>query len=109
MVSPETASNSLVGKTFDCVFGAFVPRLTFQSSDRLRVQAVINGAEIDDVVDLDMKSVRPNLVLLTWTEKNGNFIVQLQDHEKKVVHNYARLADGQLFCAEGAIEAVGTA
>lgn len=106
MPVPETASNPLVGKTFDCVFGPFTPRLTFQTPRRLRVQAVINGESMDDVVDVDVKTVRPDVLLVNWTESNGNFIVQVQDHRKMVVHNYARLADGQQFCAEGVIEAV---
>lgn len=106
MPVPETTPNPLVGKTFDCVFGSFAPRLTFQTPDRLRVQAVINGQAIDDLVDVDVKSVRPDVHLVNWTESNGNFIVQVQDHRKMVVHNYARLADGQLFCAEGVIETV---
>lgn len=97
---------SLVGKTFDCVFGPFVPRLTFLSSQELHIQASIGTTEIDEVVNVGLTSVRQNLVLASWTEKSGNFIVQLQDHEKGIVHNYARLADGQLFCAQGAIQVV---
>ena len=34
---------SLVGKTFDCAFGAFVPRLTVLSPTELRVQATIGA------------------------------------------------------------------
>ncbi|MER9938140.1 hypothetical protein [Mesorhizobium sp. M0088] len=100
---------SLIGKTFDCVFGPFVPRLTFFSPEELHVRASIGATKIDEVVKIDMTSVRPNLVLMSWTEQSGNFIVQLQDHENGIVHNYARLADGQLFCAQGAIQAVSPA
>ena len=45
-------------------------------------------------------------VPIGWTEKSGYFIVQVQDHENAVVHNYARLADGQLFCMQGALPPV---
>ena len=44
---------SLVGKTFDCAFGAFVPRLTVLSPTELRVQATIGATEIDEVVKSD--------------------------------------------------------
>ncbi|WP_156388935.1 MoaF-related domain-containing protein [Mesorhizobium sp. Root695] len=100
---------SLIGKTFDCVFGPFVPRLTFFSPEELHLQASIGVTEIDEVVKVDLTSVRPNLVLVSWTEQSGNFVVQLQDHENGTVHNYARLADGQLFCAQGAIQFVPVA
>jgi hypothetical protein len=101
-ISPDT----LVGRTFDCVFGAFVPRLTFQSTEQLRVQALIGDTEIDQMVPLELTAVRPNVFIVSWIEDNGNFIVQLQDHENGVVHNHARLADGQVFRAEGRLQPV---
>lgn len=97
---------ALIGRPFDCDFGPFVPRLTYQSADRLRVQATIGGAVIDEVVAVDTTSIGPNLILASWTETNGNFVVQLQDHANAVVHNVARLADGQLFKGQGAIQPV---
>jgi hypothetical protein len=96
----------LIGKTFDCAFGAFVPRLTVLSSTKLRVRATIGATEIDEMVQSDLTAIRPGVFLMSWTERSGNFVVQVQDHENKVVHNYARLADGQLFCARGAIQPV---
>ena len=101
-ISPDT----LVGRTFDCVFGAFVPRLTFKSTGQLRVQALIGGAKVDQVVPVELTGVRPNVFIVSWVEDNGNFIVQLQDHENGVVHNHARLADGQVFRAEGRLQSV---
>src|SRR5262245_24295858 len=92
---------SLVGRTFDCAFGPFVPRLTVRSTTELRVQALIGTVEIDEVVKVDVTGVRPNLFIMSWTEQNGNFVVQVQDHENRVVHNYARLADGEQFCGQG--------
>ncbi|MGE0500445.1 MAG: hypothetical protein AB7I79_02185 [Rhizobiaceae bacterium] len=99
---------SLVGKPFDCVFGAFVPRLTYRSDNELRVQATIGEMEIDEVVDIGVTRLSPDVVLVSWTERNGNFVVQLQDHANAVVHNVARLADGQLFRGEGEIRPVLT-
>ena len=99
-------STSLVGKSFDCAFGDFVPRLTVLSPTALRVQATIGATAIDEIVAGDVKDVRPGVVIMSWTEQNGNFVVQVQDHQNGVVHNYARLADGQLFCAQGVIEPV---
>ncbi|MCV3206970.1 hypothetical protein OHD62_09980 [Mesorhizobium sp. YC-39] len=109
MAATNGAPTSLVGKTFDCAFGPFVPRLTVLSLTELRVQATIGATEIDEVVQSDLTGVRPGLFIMSWTEQSGNFIVQVQDHENKVVHNYARLADGQLFCAQGAIQSVPAA
>jgi hypothetical protein len=103
------APTPLVGKIFDCAFGPFVPRLTVLSPTELRVQATIGVTEVDEVVKCDLTGVRPGLFIMSWTEQSGNFVVQVQDHENKVVHNYARLADGQVFCAQGVIQAVPAA
>jgi len=100
---------SLVGKTFDCAFGPFVPRLTVLSPTELRVQATIGETSIDEVVQSNLTGVRQGVVIMSWTEKNGNFVVQVQDHENQLVHNYARLADGQQFCAQGTIQPVTAA
>ena len=106
MTATSISPDGLVGQTFDCVFGAFVPRLTFKSTGQLRVQALIGDAEIDQVVAVELTGVRPNVFIVSWVEDNGNFIVQLQDHENGVVHNHARLADGQVFRAEGRLQSV---
>ena len=106
MAATNGAPTSLVEKTFDCAFGPFVPRLTVLSPTELRVRATIGATEIDEVVRSDVTGVRPGLFIMSWTERSGNFVVQVQDHENEVVHNYARLADGRLFCALGAIQPV---
>ena len=109
MAPTNGAPTSLVGKTFDCSFGQFVPRLTVLSPTELRVQATIGATEIDEVVQSNLTGVRPGLFIMSWTERGGNFVVQVQDHENQIVHNYARLADGQQFCAQGTIQPVTTA
>ncbi len=99
-------SPTLVGQSFDCVFDAFTPRLTFHPDDRLRVQATIGDIRIDQTVEVDVAAVRPNVFVVSWVEDSGNFIVQLQDHENGVVHNHARLADGQIFRAAGPLRPI---
>jgi hypothetical protein len=99
----------LVGRTFDCAFTGFVPRFTFHSADMMRVEAMIGDTRIDETVTVEVTAIRPNLFIMNWTEKNGNFVVQVQDHDSKIVHNYARLADGSLFCGQGDIRAVAEA
>jgi hypothetical protein len=109
MTATKGASATLIGETFDCAFGSFVPRLTVVSPTELRVRATIGATQIDEVVHSDLIAIRPGVFIMSWREQSGNFVVQVQDHENKVVHNYARLADGQIFCAQGAIQPVPAA
>ncbi|MEQ1944742.1 hypothetical protein ABMA32_20175 [Mesorhizobium sp. VNQ89] len=107
MEATVTSPAGLVGKTFDCDFGSFVPRLTFRTADEIRVQAKLGDVNIDQTVRADVSGVRQDVFIVSWVEDNGNFVVQLQDHANGVVHNHARLADGQVFRAEGRLQPVG--
>lgn len=99
-------NSTLNGRTFDIDLGPFVPRLSFLSDTEMRLEAQIGSTTIDEVVAVNIASVRPGLFVVAWTEKSGNFIVQVQDHQSGVVYNQARLADGQLFQAKGSIAPV---
>jgi hypothetical protein len=100
------ANSTLAGHSFDVDLGPFVPRLSFLNDTQMRLQAKIGPTTIDEVVTIDVTTVRTNVFVVAWTEKSGNFIVQVQDHERGIVHNHARLADGQLFQARGAIKPI---
>jgi hypothetical protein len=82
MTATSTSRAELVGRSFDCDLGAFIPRLTFMPGHELRVQAKLGDTDIDQVVKAEVIGVRPDLFIVSWTEDNGNFIVQLQDHAK---------------------------
>lgn len=91
MAAPNDTPASLVGKSFDCIFGSFVPRLTILSPSELRVQATIGETLIDEVVKSDLNDVRPGVFVVNWTEQNGTFVVQVQDHENKsfiILHGF---------------------
>jgi hypothetical protein len=107
MEATNASPAGLVGKTFDCDFGSFVPRLTFRTAHEIRVQARLGDHDIDQTVLADVSGVRPDVFIVSWVEDIGNFVVQLQDHANGIVHNHARLADGQVFRAEGRLQPVG--
>lgn len=100
-----TFPKELAGRSIDCVFDAFTPRLTFGAAG-LRVELKLPNFEMDEIVAAEVRSIRPEVFAVNWTEPNGNFIVQVQDYANNVVHNYARLADGQQLCVTGAIRPV---
>ena len=97
---------TLAGRAIDVDLGPFIPRLTFLTDRRMRLQAQIGPNTIDEVVAVDVKSVRPDVFLVAWSESSGNYVVQLQDYQNGIVHNRARLADGQLFEVEATMKAI---
>lgn len=106
MTPGNQISAGLAGRAFDCVFDGFAPRLTFGKAGDMRVQAQLGDVTIDQTVAVDVTEVRPSVMLVGWVEDNGNFVVQLQDHANGVVHNHARLADGQVFRMAGRLQPV---
>jgi hypothetical protein len=99
-------NTTLAGRAFDVDLGPFVPRLSFLGEGKMRLQAQIGPTTVDEIVPVDVTDIRPDVFLVTWKESSGNYIVQLQDHQNGVVHNRARLADGNLFEVEGTIRPV---
>jgi hypothetical protein len=96
----------LTGRAFTADLGAFVPRLTFVDAGRMRVEADLGTQSVDELVDVDVVEVAPRLLMVSWTESSGVFVVQLHDHAAGRVHNRARLPNGDVFRAEGALTAV---
>ena len=99
-------TTALTGRVFDLDLGPFVPRLSFLSDGEARLQAQIGTTTVDEMLAVDVVPLGPDVYLVSWTESSGNFIVQVQDHGNGVVHNRARLADGQVFPATGTIRRV---
>lgn len=99
-------AQELAGRVIDLDLGPFVPRLSFLSGSEARLQAQIGPTTVDEVLAVDVVPLGHEVYMVSWTESSGNFIVQVQDHGNGVVHNRARLADGQVFPATGTIRRV---
>lgn len=96
-------SQQLTGRAFTVDLGAFIPRLTFVGDGRMRVEADLGTQRVDEVVDVDVVELAPRLLMVSWTESSGVFVVQVQDHAAGRVHNRARLPNGDVVRAEGAL------
>ena len=95
----------LTGRAFTIDLGVYIPKLTFVGDGRMRVEADLGAQTIDELVDVVVIELAPRLVMVSWTESSGVFVVQVQDHAAGRVHNRARLPNGDVFRAEGALSA----
>jgi hypothetical protein len=93
-MSPATTTDLPVGRPFDCVFGPFVPRLTFEDGRMLRLDIPVGGTTITQTVAFEATRIAPGIVMLSWAEQDGTFVVHVQDYEARTVASHARLADG---------------
>lgn len=65
-----------------------------------------DGKEVNETetVALKLTELRPQLYLLTWKERNGNTITQIQDHEKHIVYMNWTLPGGEFVNMTGKIK-----
>jgi hypothetical protein len=73
----------------------------------MRLVAEIGAGRVDETLAVRVATVRPDVHVICWEERAGNFVVQVHDHAAGIAHNFARLADGSLFQVEGRVRPVG--
>jgi hypothetical protein len=98
----------IVGKKFAVDFGAKAV-LDIQSETSLVFHITeIDGKKMDETetVDIAITQLRPRLFMLTWKEKNGNTITQIQDHQQQVVYMNWTHPNGKFVHAKGTIKPV---
>jgi hypothetical protein len=85
------------------VFGAFMPRLTLLDAGHLALDIPQPGGSDRQVVDVAPVLLPGNLLLLSWTERDGTVVFHVHDYARCVVHSHARLPDGTLLRSQGEI------
>ena len=98
----------LTGKRFAVDFGAKAElhivsetTLTFHTTE-------IGGKKVDETetVEVELTELRPRLFMLTWKEKNGNTVTQIQDHKEQLVYMNWTHPDGKFLHAKGTIKPI---
>jgi hypothetical protein len=65
-----------------------------------------NEVNIIETVAIKLTELRPHLFLVTWKEKNGNTITQVQDYEYGVVYSNWTLPGGEFINRKGTLKPV---
>ena len=83
------AETKLTGKTFLCDWGPYRVRFEFLSETQLKweyLKAPPKEVGVNEIVTLDRHDIRPNLVLMAWSQKDGTEVVDVLDLEKLEIH-----------------------
>jgi hypothetical protein len=100
----------IIGKKFAVDFGAKAV-LEIQSKTSLTFTTTEKDgkkANETETVEIELTEIRPKIFMLTWKEKNGNTVTQIQDHKKELVYMNWTLPDGKFVHAKGTIKPVLT-
>jgi len=95
----------LINKKFAVDFGAkAVLHITSGHSMTFHISEM-DGKPVDETETVEMQLIplRQKLFMLTWKEKNGNMVTQIQDHRNHIVYMNWALPDGRFEHAKGSI------
>ncbi len=98
----------LIGKKFAVDFGAKAElHITSQDSMTFHITE-IDGKPMDETetVAMELTELRPKLFMLTWKEKNGNTVTQIQDHREEAVYMNWTFPTGEFKHAKGSLKPV---
>jgi hypothetical protein len=99
----------IIGKTYEVDFGMAKAMLKFQSKNSLLFTITkMNGKAINEIETVAIKLIelRPKLYLITWKEKNGNTVTQVQDYENGIIYSNWTLPTGEFNNIKGTLKPI---
>jgi ketosteroid isomerase-like protein len=98
-----------IGEKFLFDFGMNKAIIHFLSTDAMQftiIEKAGTSYEESEKVEIKLTTIRPNVYLATWKEKNGNTITQVQDFLNNIVYSNWTLPSGEFINVNGTIRAV---
>jgi predicted SnoaL-like aldol condensation-catalyzing enzyme len=90
-----------VGQEMDVAYPAFQVSLTLLSTTQLKFEIKSGPFARAEVVDIHVVPLGNSLFAISWQEKDGATVTNVQDYDRGVVHSSATLRDGQFLRMTG--------
>ncbi|WP_210270017.1 nuclear transport factor 2 family protein [Aureimonas mangrovi] len=90
-----------VGQEMDVTYPAFKVSLTLLSTDRLRFEIKEGPFARIETVDIEVSSLGNGIFAVSWQEKDGATVVNIQDFDRGTVRSFATLRGGQFLRMHG--------
>ena len=100
---------NIIGNKFEVDFGMAKAVLHIKSETSLTftiIESKDGKAGITETVTIEMTELRPQLFMVTWKEKNGNTVTQVQDYEEGIIHSNWTSPTGEFTHARGTLKPV---
>lgn len=97
---------NIIGHQFLLDFGMSKAIFDFESEKSLTFTITGNDGDkvgVIETVEIKLTAIRPHLYIVTWKEKNGNTISQIQDHENGVVYSNWTSPEGEFKNIKGTL------
>lgn len=90
-----------VGLGMDVAYPAFQVGLTLLSVTQLRFEIKEGPFARTEVVDIQVVPLGHGIFAVSWQEKDGATVTNVQDHDRGLVHSFATLPDGRFLRMTG--------
>jgi predicted SnoaL-like aldol condensation-catalyzing enzyme len=92
-----------VGLEMDVSYPEFRVSLTLLSTTQLKFEITEGPLARTEVVDIHVLPLGNSLFAVSWQEKNGATVANIQDYDRNLVHSFATLRDGGFLRMTGTI------
>ncbi|HEY4323688.1 MAG TPA: hypothetical protein VGN20_06870 [Mucilaginibacter sp.] len=100
---------NIIGNKFLVDFGMAKAILSFQSETSLTFTITDKGGEevnIVETVEIRLTEIRYQLYMVTWQEKSGTTVTQVQDYENNIIYSNWTSPGGEFNNAKGTLKPV---
>lgn len=96
--------NFPIGLEMVVSYPSFQVNVTLLSLTTLQFEIPEGPFARTETVDIQVVPLRNSLFLVSWQEKDGASVTNLQDYDRGVIHSHATLPDGQFMRMTGTFE-----
>jgi len=92
-----------IGLEMDVSYPNFQVSLTLLSETRLRFEIKDGPFARTEIVDIQVVPLGNSIFAVSWQERDGATVTNVQDYDRGMVHSFATLPDGQFLRMTGTI------
>lgn len=90
-----------IGLEMDVSYPDFAVSLTLLSSEKLKFEIKEGPFARIETVDTEVKSMGKSIFAVSWQEKDGATVTNIQDYDRGVIHSFATLPDDRFLRMTG--------
>lgn len=92
-----------VGQEMDVTYPDFLVSLTLLSATQLKFEIKEGPYARTESVDIQVVPLGNSMFAVSWQEKDGSTVTNVQDYDRNLVHSFATLPDGRFLRMTGTV------
>ena len=92
-----------IGQEMEVSYPGFKVILTLLSAEKLKFEIKEGPFARVEIVDIEVNPLGNSIFTVSWQEKDGATVTNVQDYDRGVIHSFATLPDGRFLRMTGSI------